>query len=91
MPEVSIEVLAEEETILEVQLRTSEKKMNYTPDIILETFSLPLSKGKQVVHIPFNTKMNERRYIFICFMANSKVRLAESSELITGLVTVLIK
>ena len=88
MPEVSIEVLAEEETILEVQLRTSEKKMNYTPDIILETFSLPLSKGKQVVHIPFNTKMNERRYIFICFMANSKVRLAESSELITGLVTV---
>lgn len=88
IPEVSIDVLAEEETILEVQLRTSMNLLNYTPDVTLETYTFPLTKGKQVVHIPFCSKLNEERYVFICFMANPKIQLAESSQLITGIMTV---
>ena len=88
IPQFSIEVLADEATQLRVELRKSSKKGNYTPDVILEKQSVDLQQGKQTVTIQLDTELASTEYVFICFMQNERVQLAESDTLLTGVTTV---
>lgn len=89
MPEISLRVRAEEPTELKVELRTALRDNGYTPDNTLETVTIPLEKGEQQISFKFRSEFPESRYVFVCFMANEKVALGESDDLVSGTTTVL--
>ncbi len=86
----AIEVLvkATEETTLEVQLRTSEKTENYTPELILETQTFNLKKGEQNITISFSNGVPQQQYGFVTFLLNTAVQLKTSHTRYTGVLSV---
>lgn len=89
MPKLTLKVKAEEATELKVELRTALRENGYTPDRTLETVALPLEKGEQEVTVEFRSVFDSSEYVFVCFMANEKVALGESDDLVSGTTTVL--
>ena len=83
-----VTIKAEEATQLEVQLRTSELAYNYTPEIILEQKIVTIEKGEQSIEFSFEATLSKSTYAFVTFMANEKLELQESDQLITGIMTV---
>jgi hypothetical protein len=89
MPKVSITVDIAEATQLEVELRTSSKVFNQSPDVTLKTCIFDLDAGNnQTVTINFDTSIDEARYVFVCVMRNPHVTLHLSNQRVTGLMTV---
>jgi hypothetical protein len=88
VPHMQLAVKSSEDTSIDVQLRTSLKVFNFTPDSILFQKTYDLSKGEQLLSIDFEEIGIEKGYYFICIMKNSAVELAESDQLVTGLMPV---
>ncbi len=88
LPTVSVEVEALTATTLEVQLRKSSKRGNYTPDRILETRQIALHEGRQKLTVSFESRFEQEEYLFITFLANDRVRIAQSDCILTGVTTV---
>ena len=89
MPKVSIIVDIAEATQLEVELRTSSKAFNQSPDVTLKTCVFDLEAGdNQTVTIDFETSIDEARYVFVCVIRNPHVTLHLSNQRITGLLAV---
>ncbi len=82
-----VTIKAQEATQLEVQLRTSELAYNYTPEVILEQKIISIEKGEQTIEFSFEATISESSYAFVTFMANEKLELQESDQLITGIMT----
>lgn len=80
--------VAEEETTLEVEFRTSSKPFNHTPDIVNERKVIHLHKNLNCIHIEFNVVMTSAAYAFITFLKNEKVSLHYSYQRVTGLLSV---
>lgn len=83
-----VKVSAKERTTLSVQLRSSSKAFNYTPDVILETIIFDLTEGEQEIEVNFQSSLNEDQYGFVTFLANDKISIAQSSERYTGVLSV---
>jgi len=88
VPAIRFVANATEATQLEIQLRTSYKKENFTPDALLYKKTCDLQAGEQEVELRFDELGIEKGYYFICFMKNPLVSLAESDQLITGILSV---
>ncbi len=88
VPTVKAVINVKESTTLQVQLRTSQKKFNFTPDSIVLEKSYALSKGHQELAINFDDLTIESGYYFLCFMKNESIEIAESDNLITGVMPV---
>ncbi len=88
VPKMKLKVKSSEATILEVQIRSNHKPYNFTPDAKLFINNYSLVKGEQIVVIEFNEMNVEKGYYFICFMKNSAVEIAESDQLVTGVMSV---
>ncbi len=86
--QVKVLVNADEATQLEVQLRTSEKAENYTPEVILDSQVFDLQKGEQTITIDFANGVPSNQYGFITFMANEKVSIKSSNKRYTGVLSV---
>ncbi|WP_282035862.1 FAD-dependent oxidoreductase [Saccharicrinis aurantiacus] len=84
----SVQLKADADTELEVQLRRSELASNYAPELILESKTITISKGIQDVTFEFDTTVDEDLYGFITFMANEHLSIAESNTLVSGVMTV---
>ncbi len=89
MPTLTLSVEAEEATELRVELRSSEREGSYTPDRTLESVSVPVEAGRHEISVNFKSSFERSSYVFVCFMANEKVSLAETDELVSGTTTVL--
>jgi hypothetical protein len=76
---------ATEDTTLEIQLRTSAKRTNHTPELILEKLTCELKKGKNEPHISFACDMPEQAYAYLTILRNPNVRIASSDQRITGM------
>ena len=83
-----VKVYADEETQLEVQLRRSKLASNYTPEIIVDSKKLELSKGEQTISFDFDSVVDDDLYAFVTFMSNNKVCVRESINLYTGIMPV---
>jgi hypothetical protein len=83
-----VTVSANEATTISVQLRTSSKAFNYTPDVILETITFDLAEGEQDIKMNFHSALSENQYAFVTFLANDMVAIAQSSERYTGVLSV---
>jgi hypothetical protein len=88
IPAIRFITNSNEATQLEIQLRTSIKKENFTPDALLFKKTCDIKPGEHEVEIRFDELGIEKGYYFICFMKNPLVSLAESDQLITGVMSV---
>ena len=83
-----VSVRSSRSTTMRVQLRTSAKPQNYTPDTILDEKSIAVQAGEQEVTIEFSKTLTSDQYGFICFFGNEDIEIACSEQRITGLVSV---
>ncbi|WP_152285447.1 FAD-dependent oxidoreductase [Flavicella marina] len=83
-----VRLKALEATAIEVQLRTSIKAENYTPELILESHISNLEKGEQYFEFEFEASVNEHQYAFVTFISNDKIELQNSNERFSGILTV---
>ncbi|NIJ45356.1 hypothetical protein FHR24_001824 [Wenyingzhuangia heitensis] len=77
-----------EDTVLTVELRSSKKTKNYTPDVILESKKISLKKGEQNIEISFSKSVSEDQYAFVTFLANESISLKNSEFRSTGIISV---
>ncbi|WP_269522178.1 FAD-dependent oxidoreductase [Coraliomargarita parva] len=85
MPKLSFTFTSEQAQNLVVQLRRASKEGNYTPDEVLETLSVPLRAGKDVLMpVGFKTQLDTSGYVFVCLLACPGVEIAVSDSYHTG-------
>ncbi|WP_436489200.1 FAD-dependent oxidoreductase [Chitinophaga sp. ARDCPP14] len=75
-------------TEIEVELRVSSKRGNYTPDITLAKQTIPLHPGRNCVDLRFNTSLENTAYAFVTFMKNPLVQLHFTEKRVTGILSV---
>lgn len=85
---ITVELEAQQDTILEVELRCSKKRYNYTPDKTIEKKELTLKKGLQQVTIEFANTLEDSQYGFVAFLKNEQVSIRLSDYRQSGIVTV---
>ena len=73
---------------VEVELQTSSKIQNYTPDVLNDKQVVALEKGEQKVTVSFNNTLKEDQYAFIIFRKNTEVKIRCSEQRITGILSV---
>ncbi|GAB4009296.1 hypothetical protein GCM10028808_17500 [Spirosoma migulaei] len=88
VPQITAFVTADQDTMLTVELRRSSKPFNHTPDVTLETLSIPVRKGKQELNLPFTSQLSESQYVFVMFIKNEHIHLQYSQLRITGVLSV---
>ncbi|TAE27137.1 MAG: FAD-dependent oxidoreductase [Cytophagales bacterium] len=88
VPQMTAFVAADQDTTLTVELRRSSKPGNHTPDVTLQTLSIPLRKGEQPVDLSFGYTVEEPEYVFICFLKNEHIQLQYSQMRLTGVLSV---
>lgn len=88
IPQLTACVSADQDTELVVELRKSSKPGNHTPDVTLQTLTLPVSKGRQDIDLPFDAQLDQAGYVFICFLKNKHIQLQHSQLRVTGLLSV---
>ena len=89
MPAVSFRLDVSEPTTLQVELRTSNRPDNYTPDVTLETHTFDLPAGvDQPITARFDAVIDTARYVFVCLMKNPAVAVHTSEQRVTGLLSV---
>ncbi|MBC6997076.1 FAD-dependent oxidoreductase [Cytophaga sp. FL35] len=86
--EVEFEVDANEETTLELQLKSSSACTHFTPDVIVDQKQIALKEGKQKVTFSTTNAQPQNHYSFFCLLKNEKLKVRLSEERITGLMTV---
>ena len=88
VPAIVMTVEADEATELCMELRSSVKKENYTPDRTDAVRRISLQKGMNDIRVDFGVSYDSPRYVFLCFMTNPEVRIPLSGRLVTGITSV---
>lgn len=88
-PCVTFTANVSEPTTLRVELRTSNRPDNYTPDVVLGTRELVLAAGeRQPVVVEFDAMIEQPRYLFYCLRKNPAVTLLATRMRLTGILSV---
>ncbi|WP_461533645.1 FAD-dependent oxidoreductase [Sinomicrobium sp.] len=87
VPSMTIDLIALNNTTLNIELRTSSRKGNFTPDVILETQSVDIEQGHRKVKFEFSTSMEDEAYVFLILHKNPNVELFRSSLRLTGILS----
>ncbi|MEM1135660.1 MAG: FAD-dependent oxidoreductase, partial [Bacteroidota bacterium] len=85
---IKVQLRAKQATSLQVELQTSQRIGNYTPDHKLETLIIDVKAGEQWVTLSFNQTVVVDQYVFVLFMKNELIEIRNSEVRITGLVSV---
>ena len=88
VPQMTAFVTSDSDTSLTVELRRSSKSFNHTPDVMMQTLTLPVHKGKQELTLPFEVMLDEPQYVFVCFLKNKHIQLQYSQLRVTGVLSV---
>ncbi len=87
VPVMVLHAYTEEAATLEVQLRKSDKKLNYTPENIVDEKSISLYKGRNCIQLAFSKSVSEDGYAYLCLMKNPLIKVSRSNTRITGLLS----
>jgi len=88
-PQITFWVDVIESTQLVIELRTSDRTDNYTPDVVLATQVVTLPAGdNQSITVDFDVEIDEARYVFVCLMKNAAVSIHTSNQRLTGILSV---
>lgn len=85
VPTMNVELISIKDTTVDIELRSSSKTGNFTPDVTLEKQSVKILKGQKTIKLEFSTILEEEAYSFLIFNENSNVKLFRSSLRLTGL------
>ena len=85
---VRMNVKADNATRLVMELRSSSKSENYTPDTIDAVLEFDLKKDENEIVADFSYSYATPRYAFICLMKNPEISVPMSGRLVTGLTAV---
>jgi hypothetical protein len=89
IPKVDFTVDAAADTDLHLELRTSNKPDNHTPDRVLASQVIRLKKGSdQPLAADFKIEIDMTRYVFLCFLPNPSVSIHCSEQRVTGILSV---
>ena len=89
VPAATFLVTATEATDLQLELRTSNRPDNHTPDVVLATRRVAVKVGSETpVTVDFDVKIDLPRYVFFCLMQNPAVSVRLSEARVTGLLSV---
>lgn len=88
VPTFALNLRAELDTGLQVELRTSSRKGGFTPDSILAAKTVALTAGNTEIQLDFNIELDEEQYVFLTFLKNGLVSLPYTEQRITGLLSV---
>ncbi len=88
VPVVRMNVKADNATRLVMELRSSSKSENYTPDTIDAVLEFDLKKDENEIVADFSYSYATPRYAFICLMKNPEISVLMSGRLVTGLTAV---
>ena len=88
VPDIALTVRADKATSLTVELRSSSRTGNYTPDVRDKQLRLDLHAGDNALNIDFGVRYGTPQYAFVCFMPNPDVQVPMSSDIVTGLTSV---
>jgi len=88
MPRVGFVVDADRPTTIEVQLRTSSRPGNFTPDVVLAARRVRLLAGDhQSVSVSFDHCFERPGYAFVCLMQNEHAAVHGSNQRMTGVLS----
>jgi hypothetical protein len=89
VPTITVVLNASSDTTLEVELRTSSRRGNFTPDRIRGRLRLPVAAGEgQRVTIRFDeVQIAEAQYAFLCLMRNDAVAVHLTTQRLTGILS----
>jgi hypothetical protein len=87
IPPIKICCHAIEDTTLAVELRTSIRKTNHTPEIILEDLEMHLKKGKNDLTIHFVSQMEQDAYAYLTLLRNPAISVTCSDQRISGMLS----
>ncbi|MBD1362663.1 FAD-dependent oxidoreductase [Mucilaginibacter sp. ZT4R22] len=87
-PRIVFNAEADEETQLKVELRTSLKIGNFTPDNTIASTVFYLKKGNNTLMLNFGYEQSNAAYVFIMFGKNPRVKLQFTGQRITGMLSV---
>lgn len=87
-PGFGVELAAKQSGVLRVELWTSEKVGNFTPDVLLEAVEVPFSSGEGEIVASFLNGVEREGYYFIKLCEDPAVRVRVSDERVTGILAV---
>ena len=87
IPLLTVPVEVNSATELRVELRRSGRAGEFTPDVTLEVVCVAVCPGDSRVTILFESVLSEDGYHFICFLKNEAIRLGDSSQRMTGVLS----
>ncbi len=85
---VEFSIKAEDACELSAEIRLSDKKENYTPNLILQSVCQQIKAGEQKVKFEFSEAIPDNQYAFLILLKNEKVSVQLSDQLLTGVVSV---
>lgn len=89
MPQITLTLNAAADTSLHLELRTSDRPGNHTPDVLLAEQEVSLKAGDgQSVPINFGVEIDAARYVFACLRQNPHVSVQTTEARVTGLLSV---
>ncbi|MBV9867214.1 MAG: FAD-dependent oxidoreductase [Abitibacteriaceae bacterium] len=89
VPQATFIVDVSAPTTLQLELRTSDRPDNYTPDVLLAKQSVELQASQnQTVRAAFAVRLDQPRYGFFCLMKNEQVSVRCSEQRLTGVLSV---
>jgi hypothetical protein len=88
-PAVTFLVDVARATTLVLELRTSNRPDNYTPDVVLDRVEISLAPGeRQPVTARFAAQIDQARYAFYCLLRNPDIAVHASETRLTGILAV---
>ncbi len=89
VPNFSFLVEADEPAQLQFQLRRCSRLGSFTPDVTLAAKTIDLSaETSEWTTVDFDARIDEDQYLFVCLMAQPRVRVRLSDRRLTGILAV---
>lgn len=86
--QISIKVQVSQSTLLKAEARISQKDFNYTPEIVLQSWEWKLNPGEQILLLDTELALVQEQFIFLVFLKNEYVSIAQSDHRQSGIMTV---
>jgi hypothetical protein len=88
MPAVTFFVDVAQSTQMELELRTSNRPDNHTPDVLLSRQSIACEPGKNIpIEVDFDVEIDRTRYVFVCLLKNDNASVRTTNLRVTGLLS----
>ncbi|HEU5079458.1 MAG TPA: FAD-dependent oxidoreductase [Opitutaceae bacterium] len=87
-PSFTFRADVESATEVAFELRTAERRGNFTPDVTLARVVLKAEPGKnRALHVRFPVTLDRARYVFVCVAENPALQLHLSDQRLTGILS----